>query len=151
VRDQVRLVDLAPTILALAGVSEHPAMQGRDVSPLLRGEPMAPAPALIELLVDRNDIHGTRTQVEKLISWRHAGTSYLYDLVRDPREASPIAGPSPRLTSALADLERALGATSALERGAPAVRVEIVPDLARRLGALGYTGDPPDSSAPRDK
>lgn len=32
-------IDLAPTIVAMAGLPADPAMQGRDLSPLLRGEP----------------------------------------------------------------------------------------------------------------
>lgn len=151
VRDQVRLVDLAPTILSLAGVSKRPPMQGRDISPLLRGEPMAPESALIELLVDRNDIRGSRTQAEKVISWRHAGRSFLYDLVRDPNEANPIAEPSPRLTAALAGLERVFEAGSENASRSEAGRVEIAPDLARRLGVLGYAGEPPPDPSPRDK
>ena len=34
-------IDLAPTMLGLAGVSIPAAMQGRDLGPLLRGEPVA--------------------------------------------------------------------------------------------------------------
>ncbi|MFN0009687.1 MAG: sulfatase [Planctomycetota bacterium] len=151
VRDQVRLVDLAPTILSLAGITQRPPMQGRDISPLLRGEPMTPEPALIELLVDRNDIRGSRGEAEKVISWRHAGTSFLYDLVRDPGEAAPIAEPSPRLSAALQRLQRELERTSGFARESQAGRVEIAPDLARRLGVLGYAGEPLPAPDPRGK
>jgi arylsulfatase A-like enzyme len=140
VRDPVRLVDLAPTILALAGVADRPSMQGRDVSPLLRGEPLPAAPALLELLVDGDDVRGLRTQDSKVISWRHAGKTYLYDLLRDPREEAPIAEPSPRLQPALAALDAALHATAGFAGAAPA-STEISADLARRLGVLGYAGD----------
>ena len=150
VRDPVRIVDLAPTILSLAGASDRPPMQGRDVSPLLRGESMAPAPALMELLVDRNDIRGLRTDREKLISWRHAGKSFLYDLVRDPRELEPIPEPSPRLESSLAELRQLLERCADL--GGPAAeRLEVAPDLVRRLGVLGYAGDEAPAGAARDK
>jgi len=151
VRDPVRLVDLAPTILSLAGVSERPPMQGRDVSALLQGGSMPPAPALIELLVDRNDVRGLRTKEEKLISWRHAGKSYLYDLLRDPRETDPNAGPSARVDAALAELDRVLGDAAGFARGNDAGTIEIAPDLARRLGVLGYAGEPNPAAPPRDK
>ena len=148
VRDQVRLVDLAPTILALSQVAERPPMQGRDLSGLLRGGSLDEAPALVELLVDRNDVRGLRTRSEKLIAWRHAGVRYAYDLVRDPREQDPAADPPPRL---LNDLERLLEDAAQLARGAAAPRMEISPDLARRIGALGYGGDGDPAAAPRDK
>jgi len=151
VHDQVRLVDLAPTILSLAGIPNRPPMQGRDISPLLRGEPMPPESALLELLVDRNDIRGSRSLAEKVISWRHAGVSFLYDLVRDPNEANPIAEPSRRLTTALAGLERELERTSQSGRESEAGRVELAPELARRLGVLGYAGEALPAPGPRDK
>jgi arylsulfatase A-like enzyme len=66
----VQLVDLMPTLLALAEVRERAPTHGRDLRPLLRGQSMPPAPALLELLVDRNDVRALRTREEKTISWR---------------------------------------------------------------------------------
>ena len=151
VTDQVRLVDLAPTLYALVGVVQHPPMQGRDLGPLLRGEPMEPAPALLELLVDRNDVRAWRTESLKVIDWRHAGVRSAYDLVRDPQEDHPIPADAPTSRPAIDDMERALETTSRLGAEAPAGGVRIDADLTRRLGILGYAGDPEPAGARRDK
>ena len=52
VPDQVRLIDVMPTQLAMAGVEHPPQMQGRDLTPLLRGGHLPPVAAMSELLVD---------------------------------------------------------------------------------------------------
>jgi hypothetical protein len=147
--DQVRLVDLAPTILALAGLRPGDPMQGRDLSPLLRGGVLEPVPALIELLVDRNDVRGIRRQDSKTISWRHAGQSFLYDLLRDPREENPIGAPSGDLDRELAAIDGLLEEGFGLTRGAAPTRFEMAPHLRRRLGVLGYAGEETQDPEPR--
>jgi arylsulfatase A-like enzyme len=138
VRDQVQLIDLMPTLLALAGIRDRPPTQGRDLGPLLRGESMAPAPALLELLVDRNDVRALRTREEKTISWRQVGASGHYDLVRDPGELRPVSVKSPELTRGLLELDRAIQEAATFP-GPRAVRSSVGADLQRRLGILGYT------------
>jgi arylsulfatase A-like enzyme len=146
VEDQVQLIDLMPTLLALAGIRERPPTQGRDIGALLRGQSMRPVPALLELLVDRNDVRALRTREEKTISWRQAGASCFYDLVRDPRELRPISLKSPKLTQGLLALDRAISEAAAFP-GHRAVRAEVGDDLKRRLGILGYT----EADAPADR
>jgi arylsulfatase A-like enzyme len=138
VADQVQLIDLMPTLLALAGIGERPATQGRDLRPLLRGESMPPASALLELLVDQNDVRALRTREGKTISWRQVGASGRYDLVRDPGELRPVSVKSPELTRGLAELERAIREAEAFP-SPRAVRADVGADLKRRLGILGYT------------
>jgi len=150
VADPVRLVDLMPTILALAGVPERPPMQGRDVGPLLRGEALEPAPALMDLQVDGNEVRGLRTADSKTIAWRHAGTSLFYDLLRDPREQRPLAE-GPGLAQGLLDLDRLHAGAAALAGARPAEPIEISPELARRLGGLGYAAGEAGAAVPRSK
>ncbi len=138
VKDPVRLIDVMPTLIALAGIHERPPTQGRDIGPLLRGGSLPPAPALQELLVDRNDIRALRTAETKIVSWRHAGASFFYDLVSDPHELHPIGSDDPRLMQGLRDLDRAVTEAAAFP-ASRATRVEIGPELERRLGRLGYT------------
>jgi arylsulfatase A-like enzyme len=88
------LVDLAPTLLELAGLERHPGMQGRSLLPLLRGE----VPD-----VGRDDVycefygsnftydppaHTTmvRTRRYKLTVAHGTGGGELYDLEADPGE-----------------------------------------------------------------
>lgn len=138
VGDQVRLIDLMPTLLALAGIGERPPMQGRDLGPLLRGDSLPPAPALLELLVDQNDVRGLRTREEKTIAWRQVGASAHYDLVRDPVELRPVSVKSPELSRGLLELDRAIREAAGFP-SPRAVRAHIGTDLERRLGILGYT------------
>ena len=140
VRDQVRLVDLMPTVLSLAGVQGAPPMDGRDVAPLMRGKTLAPRPALLELLVDRNEVLGVRTDRTKSLQWPKSAPSlvYRYDLRLDPREESPDVEPG---KTSEGDLETLVEAAGALRKKPRARPVEIGADLRRRLGVLGYAGD----------
>lgn len=156
VADQVRIVDVMPTILGLAGIAVARSgtgaspMDGRDVSPLLRGDSMEPAPALLELLVDGNEVLGFRTDRAKTITWPKAGVSYRYDLRLDPREEAPVVAERSVDGEALRALDRAIEAAAALKSSGRARPIEIGTDLRRRLGFLGYTEDaPPGATAPR--
>ena len=141
VRDQVRLVDLMPTVLSLAGVQGGPPTDGRDVAPLLRGERLEPRPALLDLLVDGDEILGVRTDRSKSLAWPKAGLPLArYDLRLDPREESPVVAPDAK---AGGDLEKLTDAARALRTKPRARAVQIGSDLRRRLGVLGYTGDDP--------
>ncbi|TMH53497.1 MAG: arylsulfatase, partial [Betaproteobacteria bacterium] len=58
--DVVRTVDLAPTLLELAGLASPPSMQGVSLVPLMRGEELASAlPAFNETGVWLTDLPGT--------------------------------------------------------------------------------------------
>src|SRR5262249_50828665 len=132
------------------GVQGAPPMDGRDVAPLLHGETLAPRPALLELLVDRNEVLGVRTDRTKSLAWPKAESPlvrYRYDLRLDPREESPDVGP---LGKTGADLETLIQAANALRTKPRARPVEIDAGLRKRLGVLGYTGeDSGRSPAPR--
>jgi arylsulfatase A-like enzyme len=148
VRDQVRLVDLMPTVLSLAGVQGGPPTDGRDIAPLLRGETLEPRPALLELQVDKNEVLGVRTDRTKALLWPKASPPLLrYDLRLDPHEESPAVAPD---ATAEGELGRLLEAATALRKKPRARPIEIGGDLRRRLGVLGYAGeDPGRTSAPR--
>jgi arylsulfatase A-like enzyme len=143
VGEEVRLVDLMPTILASAGITKQPIMQGRDILALLRGEKLPAAPALCELMVDDNDVHALRTNAFKVIDYLPVNTTQGYDLVMDPRELRPIPDTVARVQAAKGDLERALEGCAALrkkigESVQPAAAGE---DVRRRIRGLGYGGD----------
>ena len=90
-------VDLAPTLLALAGVPVPERMQGRSLAPLLRGD--APhdwrTEVFTEHLWDYDRIPRTealRTQRWKYIRYLdHPEYEELYDLERDPHEELNLA------------------------------------------------------------
>lgn len=102
VTEQVRLVDVAPTVLELLGLKGLDG-DGRSLAPLLRGESMAQAPAYCEAfyreeLASMNEqwshllpLKGIRHPDEKVI-WEVGGDGVeLYDMQRDPCERDPIA------------------------------------------------------------
>jgi arylsulfatase A-like enzyme len=142
VPDQVRLVDLFPTLLGAAGVSDPPRVQGRDIMPLLRGETLAAAPALCELLVDKKEARALRTNALKVFEFRLAHFTCGYDLVRDPREELRLAGDTPRVRTALGELENTLEAGAKLrsEIGASEQPTKAGEDIERRIHGLGYGG-----------
>lgn len=147
---QVRLVDVAPTILGLAGVSPPPGfgtrssiegIGGRDLSPWLadseRAHELPELPAILEL---RKALTAVRTNEHKLVVHlkdRHPAA--LFDLRKDPEEKTNLLadGAHPEVATRLAALfERWRSELAELPRAYE--RWNPDSDLTRRLEALGY-------------
>src|SRR5262249_55583178 len=90
VPDGVRLIDVMPTLLSMAGVKRPPPMQGRDLHPLLDGSTLPVVPALSELLVDGRRVRSLRTLGFKVIDQGPGLDSGGFDLRADPGERHPI-------------------------------------------------------------
>jgi arylsulfatase A-like enzyme len=147
VEDQVRLIDLLPTITRLAGVEKLPIVQGRDLGPLLRGSTLAPAPAFSELLVGQVDLRALRTLKTKVIDSRRLRLTHGFDLDADPGELHPLLTSETWVRTerdAIAkELEAARAAGARI--GAEATDAEVDAEMKKRLDRLGYTGaDEPD-------
>jgi arylsulfatase A-like enzyme len=94
-------VDLAPTLLELAGAPVGPHIQGRSLVALLRARPDDwRRSVLIEFYTYENpfphlmdmDYRALRTERYKYIHWvRHPGLDELYDLEKDPFELRNLA------------------------------------------------------------
>jgi arylsulfatase A-like enzyme/Tfp pilus assembly protein PilF len=135
--DPVSLIDIAPTVIALAGAPSDPAMLGRnllddrDVGREIYAETEYPAVAgwrpARSLIQDRF----------KLIS---AGTVRLYDLSNDTSEENNLAATRAQTVAAMASRLDTLGA--ARPGTAPATRAPDA-DTAARLRALGYVATSP--------
>jgi arylsulfatase A-like enzyme len=141
VPDQVRLIDLMPTILTFARVEKQPVVQGRDIGPLLAGRALEPAPALCELLVDQKDLRVLRTNERKAFRNAPSHKTGVFDLVSDPRET--IVLHDERAARMLEALEKEIA--SALEArkhiGEGVRKIDVDAEMKRRLKGLGYTGD----------
>jgi arylsulfatase A-like enzyme/Tfp pilus assembly protein PilF len=134
----VGLVDLMPTILSLAGLPPAEALDGVDLTPLLRGTDGAEKqdrPLFLEsrlplLQYGWSPVVGVRTADWKLIQ----GVSpELYDLARDPRELQDLATIE---RERVAELERLL-AGQPTDKGT-AEEMELDPETRAKLEALGY-------------
>jgi arylsulfatase A-like enzyme len=130
-------IDVAPTLLALAGVPVPPDMEGRDLLALRRGETR-------ERWVDDRD-HVLRDEHRcalyrgdfKLVRFGGASARYeLYDLATDPAGFTDVKERHPELFAELvARMDARTGAVAPIEGGATGAA------SAAALQALGYAGD----------
>jgi len=149
IAEPVSIADVAPTILALAGIPA-PEMDGRDLAALWRDAAGAPDEAGEERFVVAEGDHGgaendtlrsIRGARWKLIHDRETGRAELYDLVADPGEKNDLAERRPELRDEL--LARLDALTAPTMGAAPAEAAEsLSPEEAERLRALGYAVSP---------
>jgi arylsulfatase A-like enzyme/Tfp pilus assembly protein PilF len=140
VTDNVRIVDVMPTVLQLLGIENPKAVQGRSLLPLARGESLDLV-AISETWYPRH--HYGWSELTSIRDGRYhliaAPRRELYDTQVDPGEVHDLAGANPARAEAL---ERALRAfvaqTSAAH--APAAPRPVDPDVEARLRSLGYVG-----------
>jgi choline-sulfatase len=131
----VRLIDVAPTLLAAAGLPPLPETDGVDLHPWIRGERSDGLDAYVETLATRVDygwspVLGLRTPTVKYL---RVPRPELYDLAADPAELDNLAASDP---ARVAELDAALSARLADARP---VRPQ-APDQGDRalLESLGY-------------
>ncbi len=146
IEDQVRIVDVMPTVLARLGVPAPAAVQGVDLAPLARGEPLRLV-ALAESWFPR--YHYGWSELVSIQDGRHklirAPRREVYDLVRDPAERVNLATRESARADAMAStLDRLL--VRFASQAAPAGPAPVDAETAARLAALGYAGGP---SSPR--
>src|SRR5258706_3773275 len=146
VRDPVRITDIMPTLLSVAGVEDPPRLQGRNLWPLLTGQPLPEEPALLELLVDQNDVRALRRSQSKVIDWRgqHAAT-WGFRLRPDRLESHPLGLHPDGVPQGKAELQRPLERNAQLrgELHAPPEPLRVSPELNPRLRRFGYTEGQP--------
>lgn len=98
----VSQVDLAPTLLDLAGAAPLPQAEGRSLRPLLEGRELAPAP-VFSMALERQHRdaplrHGEVAVIDgdwKLLYRFDDGRQRLYHLGRDPGESTDLAAAQP--------------------------------------------------------
>lgn len=136
IKQIVRLIDVAPTLLEAAGLAVSAQMHGQSVLPLLNGEGL-PRVVFSEVY-DFRDIYALRDgSVAYIMGARkeHPQGSALFDLSCDPGEMHDIAEREQALTG---KMSMALGEfLKALQR--PKLPPRSIDELTRkRLEALGY-------------
>jgi arylsulfatase A-like enzyme/Tfp pilus assembly protein PilF len=140
VKDQVRIVDVLPTLLELMRQPVPPHVQGRSLLPLARGERLDLL-ALSETWYPRyhygwSELTAVRDGRYKFVA---APRRELYDTEADPGETHDLAPENPRRADAL---EKALAGMMTATTGAAAATAPetIDPEAEERLRALGYVG-----------
>ncbi len=143
VDEQVRSVDIAPTIDALAGVASPGDYDGRSLLPLARGDvrggdilPSYAESALPRLHFGWSDLKSIRVGEWKYIA---APKPELYDLRTDPGETHNIVAEKATVAGRLASELGQLSARAAGGGSQPRA-VQPDPEAVRRLQALGYVG-----------
>jgi choline-sulfatase len=138
VSEQVRIVDVMPTILELTGADIPPAVQGVSLLPLARGEPLDLL-AFSETWYPRyhygwSELTAVKDGRYKFIA---APRRELYDTQVDPGETTDLSASNPRVADALERGLRELAARTAAA-GTPATPRPVDPKVEERLRALGY-------------
>lgn len=136
VDQDVRHIDLAPTLCELANLSPDEGFIGQSLVPGLNGHPMSDRPVLAQ-----GNMWGPA-----LTSWRSGGwklirggeSPELYDLSEDPLEQHDLHGTGrPEEDQLGASLERALQGFQALQQGGT---VEVGSELQAWMEQMGYAG-----------
>ena len=140
VSDQVRIVDVMPTVLDLLGVDIPSAVQGRSLRPLAAGG-HRDLPALSETYYPRYHYGWSELQAisDGHYKFIEAPERELYDLETDPGETHNLIASNPQRASALQRALRDLQTRSAGSAGLSAPR-PVDPESEERLRALGYVG-----------
>ncbi len=146
----VSIIDVAPTILTLAGARVPASLEGSDLSPLWRSADDAPwqerllfgeASGGLTFKLVAGDYFPVYRSVRqgryKLVHDTKSDRFLLFDLVKDPREKTDMATAMPEVASRLTEILRAR--QLAAESGAPTGNPVVLPEEdAERLRALGY-------------
>jgi arylsulfatase A-like enzyme len=146
VDQQVRLVDLYPTLLDLLGVPLQHRIQGRSVVPMLAGRRMPPADAFsestywgpLEVKSLRAERYKLMTATPKNATSDLPGWTALFDLQADPAELRDIAAEEDERRQQMKTLLDLLTADG--DDAEPTIPSDLDPELEEQLRALGYLG-----------
>lgn len=143
----VQHIDLAPTLLAMTGLSADTGRYGRSLVPLLEGATsLPPAPIYAETLSPRyhfgwSELHALTDDRYRLIS---APRDELFDLSTDPEETRSVLD---ERTQVHAAMRTALdGLIAGVAVSAPSA---VSAEDRQRLAALGYVGSQTGAAATR--
>ncbi len=129
VHQQVRLIDIAPTVLEVARVARPSHLEGRSLLEVVR-DPHAPSRVAYSEL----DATGERRAALRTPRWKLNGSA-LFDLHADPRETRDV---SSVFTDTSAELMRQRDALVGGPTAPPGPSVDLDEETREALRALGY-------------
>jgi choline-sulfatase len=145
VKQQVRSIDVLPTVLALLGGGAPPNVQGLSLTPTFSGQNVATDISYEETMYPKvalgwAELRGIRTNHWKYI---RAPKPELYDLTQDAGETTNVIAQHPQEVARFeAHLANVIGAN-----GSEKVRTDMVDEkMTAQLRSLGYLG----GSSPRE-
>ncbi len=150
-RQQVRIIDLLPTLLELAGAPPPTDVMGWSLAGSLRGRGPdtrddQSALAVSELFSAGRALRSYRRLDRKLIRDERTKGVQLYDLSADPAERSPVTGNESPLARLLAgDEQRGLAWLAEFCKAFPreATAPTLPENVRKQLESLGYLQGPP--------
>jgi arylsulfatase A-like enzyme/Tfp pilus assembly protein PilF len=141
VGEQVRAIDLMPTVLDLAGLPARKGLDGESVAGVMRGQPRRdPPPSYADAHFPQLHFGWSMLRAWRVGEWKYvdAPKPELYDLRTDRAEAKNVlasrSSVAARMAGELESLWRAFG--SAAEAAPP----QPDPETLARLRSLGYVG-----------
>lgn len=140
VKDVVRLVDVLPTLLSLAGLAAPPALDGVDLLPRIAGRDLVIPEAYAETLATRIDHGWGELRALRTARWLYlrAPRRSIWDVVADPRQERDLLGGDDGVARGEAErLDAALDARLAREEHAPS-SLALDEQSRDQLRALGY-------------
>lgn len=146
IKQQVRQIDLAPTLLDLIGQPVPDSMHGRSLKPLLEGRTLPDEPAYVEtgMADDLRHWHGIRNEKWKYIQ-PHTdnpdlnGDEFLFDLARDPQEHHNVIEQYRDIADELkAELVRIVQQSYPADAAGAEMTAEEKDILEQKLTSLGY-------------
>jgi arylsulfatase A-like enzyme len=143
VETPVRIVDIMPTLLGIAGIEKPASATGRDLSGLWRDGAGEVPPALAELHLDAHELFALRTRDAKVLD--SPGGGAWFDLADDPHERRALPPSGLRFFWGRMQLRRAVDEARASREAAghPGARpVDLADDIRERLEGLGYVDAP---------
>lgn len=129
--DRVRVIDLAPTLLARAGIPAPPSMMGEDLT-VNAGDRDAVS------VLTKQDLFSIESDNWKLVSRDYGAEVLLYDVSEDPFETVDLSAANPNVVAKLQKrLEEELGQAAKAE-SMDATADKLDAGTRKQLEALGY-------------
>jgi arylsulfatase A-like enzyme len=143
VTTQVRLIDLAPTILDFLGLPPLAEGQGKSLLPLMEGATEEHRPSFGEALIYFGEKKSVDDGRYRLILSANSGTQELYDMEADPGARRDLSEERPEVVLRLREaLREHLGEqqsfNQALEKSEESSETELDSRMKERLRSLGY-------------